>query len=132
MKRAWRVASEDGVAVNPKPAIQDPKSSGKLTQEECSTPQNVQNEANLESTRSPLPLDVKSQIVCLSALLTVTMPSMKTTIEAMKQAGVREQVKVLVGGAPVTQQYADDIGADGYGESASNAVAMARRMCGVG
>ena len=44
-----------------------------------------------------------AQIVCLSALLTVTMPSMKTTIEALKQAGVREQVKVLVGGAPVTQ-----------------------------
>ena len=73
-----------------------------------------------------------AQIVCLSAPLTVTMPSMKTTIEALKQAGVREQVKVLVGGAPVTQQYADDIEADGYGESASNAVAMARRMCGVG
>jgi len=72
-----------------------------------------------------------AQIVCLSALLTVTMPSMKTTIEALKQAGVREHVKVLVGGAPVTQQYADDIGADGYGESAGNAVAMARRMCGV-
>ena len=45
---------------------------------------------------------------------------------------MRDQVKVLVGGAPVTQQYADDIGADGYGENASNAVAMARRMCGVG
>lgn len=72
------------------------------------------------------------QIVCLSALLTVTMPSMKTTIEALKQAGVRDKVKVLVGGVPVTQQYADDIGADGYGESASNAVALARRMCGVG
>ena len=57
---------------------------------------------------------------------------MKTTIEALKQAGVRDKVKVLVGGAPVTQQYADDIGADGYGESASNAVALARRMCGVG
>ena len=71
-----------------------------------------------------------AQIVCLSALLTVTMPSMKTTIEALKQAGLREQVKVLVGGAPVTQQYADDIGADGYGESASNAVALARKMCG--
>ena len=71
------------------------------------------------------------QIVCLSALLTVTMPSMKTTIEALKQAGLRDQVKVLVGGAPVTQQYANDIGADGYGESASNAVALARKMCGV-
>ncbi len=72
------------------------------------------------------------QIVCLSALLTVTMPSMKSTIEALKQAGVRDRVKVLVGGAPVTQQYASEIGADGYGESASNAVALARRMCGVG
>jgi 5-methyltetrahydrofolate--homocysteine methyltransferase len=75
--------------------------------------------------------DKGAKIVCLSALLTVTMPSMKTTIEALKQAGLRDQVKVLVGGAPVTQQYADDIGADGYGESASNAVALARRMCGV-
>jgi corrinoid protein of di/trimethylamine methyltransferase len=73
-----------------------------------------------------------AQIVCLSALLTVTMPSMKTTIEALRQAGLRDKVKVLVGGAPVTQQYADDIGADGYGESASNAVALARRMVGVG
>ena len=71
------------------------------------------------------------QIVCLSALLTVTMPSMRKTIEALKEAGVREKVKVLVGGAPVTQQYADEIGADGYGESASTAVALARRFCGV-
>jgi corrinoid protein of di/trimethylamine methyltransferase len=70
-----------------------------------------------------------AQIVCLSALLTVTMPSMKKTIEALREAGVRDKVKVLVGGAPVTQQYADDIGADGYGESASNAVALARRLC---
>jgi len=75
--------------------------------------------------------DKGAQIVCLSALLTVTMPSMKSTIEALKQAGLRDQVKVLIGGAPVTQQYADDIGADGYGESANNAVALARRMCGV-
>jgi corrinoid protein of di/trimethylamine methyltransferase len=75
--------------------------------------------------------DKGAQIVCLSALLTVTMPSMKTTIEALKKAGVRDKVKVLIGGAPVTQQYADDIGADGYGESASNAVALARRLCGV-
>jgi 5-methyltetrahydrofolate--homocysteine methyltransferase len=73
-----------------------------------------------------------AQIVCLSALLTVTMPSMKTTIEALRQAGVRDKVKILVGGAPVTRQYAEEIGADGYGENASNAVALARRMCGVG
>ena len=56
---------------------------------------------------------------------------MKTAIEALKQAGVRDKVKVLAGGSPVAQQYASDIGADGYGESASNALAMARRMCGV-
>jgi len=66
--------------------------------------------------------------VCLSALLTVTMPGMKTTIEALKSAGVRDRIKVMVGGAPVTQQYADEIGADGYGENASVAVNVARRL----
>jgi corrinoid protein of di/trimethylamine methyltransferase len=70
----------------------------------------------------------KVDIVCLSALLTVTMPSMKTTIEALEKAGVRSRVKVLVGGAPVTQQFADQIGADGYSENASAAVHLARRM----
>lgn len=72
-----------------------------------------------------------AQIVCLSALLTVTMPSMRTTINALKEAGIRDSVKVLVGGAPVTQQYADEIGADGYGENANTAVSLARKLCGV-
>ena len=72
-----------------------------------------------------------ASVVCLSALLTVTMPSMKKTIEVLKEAGVRDRVKVMIGGAPVTQQYADEIGADGYGESASAAVVLARRFCGV-
>ena len=67
-------------------------------------------------------------IVCLSALLTVTMPAMKTTIAALRAAGVREKVKVLVGGAPVTSQYAAEIGADGYGENAISAVSLARKM----
>jgi corrinoid protein of di/trimethylamine methyltransferase len=71
-----------------------------------------------------------ANIVALSALLTVTMPSMKTTIEALKSAGLREQVKVLVGGAPLTNQYAQEIGADGYGESASSAVHLARKLAG--
>jgi 5-methyltetrahydrofolate--homocysteine methyltransferase len=71
-----------------------------------------------------------ARIVCLSALLTVTMPSMKKTIEALKEAGVRDQVKVLVGGAPVTPQFAEEIGADGYGETANAAVALARRFSG--
>lgn len=68
-----------------------------------------------------------AHIVALSALLTVTMPSMKATIEALEQAGVRDRVKVLVGGAPVTRQYAEEIGADGYSENACAAVALARK-----
>jgi corrinoid protein of di/trimethylamine methyltransferase len=71
-----------------------------------------------------------ANIVAMSALLTTTMPSMKTTVDALKQAGVREQVKVLVGGAPVTQKYADEIGADGYSESAAGIVAVAKKSLG--
>ncbi|MGD0187677.1 MAG: corrinoid protein [Roseiarcus sp.] len=68
------------------------------------------------------------QIVCLSALLTVTMMSMKSTIQAIEAAGLRDLVKVLVGGAPVNEKFAHDIGADGYGVTATDAVALARRM----
>ena len=75
--------------------------------------------------------DRNANIVCLSALLTVTMPAMKTTMEALKSAGVRDRIKVMIGGAPVTQQYADEIGADGYGENASVAVNLARRLVGI-
>ena len=71
-----------------------------------------------------------ANIVAMSALLTTTLPSMKTTVDALKQAGVREQVKILVGGAPVTQKYADDIGADGFSESAAGAVAAAKKAVG--
>jgi 5-methyltetrahydrofolate--homocysteine methyltransferase len=69
-----------------------------------------------------------ADMVCLSALLTVTMPAMRTTIEALKQAGLRERVKVLVGGAPVTRRFANEIGADGYGESAPGAVSLVRQI----
>ena len=69
-----------------------------------------------------------AEIVCLSALLTVTAPSMKTTIEALKQAGLRDRVKVMVGGAPVTAEFAREIGADCYSENANLAVAAARRL----
>jgi 5-methyltetrahydrofolate--homocysteine methyltransferase len=64
----------------------------------------------------------------MSALLTVTMPAMKSTIEALEIAGLRRQVKVLVGGAPVTMQYAKEIGADGYSENASGAVSLAKGL----
>jgi 5-methyltetrahydrofolate--homocysteine methyltransferase len=70
------------------------------------------------------------QIVCLSALLTVTMPAMKTTIDAIVGAGVRDKVKVLIGGAPVNEQYARAIGADGYGATANDAVSLSRKLIG--
>jgi 5-methyltetrahydrofolate--homocysteine methyltransferase len=66
------------------------------------------------------------QIICMSALLTVTMPAMRTTIEALTAAGLRKDVKVLIGGAPVTSQYANEIGADGYSDNASTAVTLVR------
>jgi len=69
-------------------------------------------------------------ILALSALLTVTMPEMKKVIEALIQSGIRGQVKVLIGGAPVTRQFADQIGADGYGDNASSAVTVARSLLG--
>jgi corrinoid protein of di/trimethylamine methyltransferase len=68
-----------------------------------------------------------ANIIAMSALLTTTMPSMKTTIEALKEAGVRQKVKVLIGGAPITQKYAEEIGADGYSENAVGAVALAKK-----
>ncbi len=76
---------------------------------------------------------VKSQgagVVALSALLTTTMPAMKDTIDALKEAGVRDQVKVVIGGAPVTQNYADEIGADGYAPDAASAVDKVRELLG--
>ncbi|MGC8990700.1 MAG: corrinoid protein [Verrucomicrobiia bacterium] len=69
-----------------------------------------------------------ANIVAMSALLTTTMRSMKTTIDALKEAGLRDQVKVIVGGAPITQGFAEEIGADGFSESAAGAVAVARRV----
>ncbi len=73
----------------------------------------------------------EAQVVGLSALLTTTMTAMKTTIEAFRAAGLREKVRIMVGGAPVTRAFAEQIGADAYGESASAAVAAARRLVGV-
>ena len=70
----------------------------------------------------------KADVIALSALLTTTMPSMKTTIEALKAAGLRDRVKVIIGGAPVTQRYADEIGADGYAPDANSAVRRTREL----
>lgn len=67
-------------------------------------------------------------IVALSALLTTTMPNMQATVAALRNAGLRDKVKVIVGGAPVTERYAQQIGADGYAPDASRAVALAKSM----
>ncbi|WP_322792162.1 corrinoid protein [Bellilinea sp.] len=72
-----------------------------------------------------------AQLVALSALLTTTMPNMKNTIEALQQAGLRGQVKVMVGGAPVTETFARQIGADGYAPDASRAVMLAKSLMGI-
>jgi len=71
-----------------------------------------------------------ARIVGMSALLTTTLPRMAETIAALEEAGLREQVKVMVGGAPVTQAWADEIGADGYGANAGMAVERAKELVG--
>jgi 5-methyltetrahydrofolate--homocysteine methyltransferase len=70
----------------------------------------------------------EAQIVALSALLTTTMPAMKDTIDAIVEAGLRDDVKIIVGGAPVTQSFADEIGADGYAADAASAVDLANSL----
>jgi 5-methyltetrahydrofolate--homocysteine methyltransferase len=71
------------------------------------------------------------QLMGMSALLTTTMPNMGKTIEAFIDADLRERVKIMVGGAPVTQEFADEMGADGYGKDAMACVALAKRLMGV-
>jgi 5-methyltetrahydrofolate--homocysteine methyltransferase len=70
------------------------------------------------------------QIIGMSALLTTTLPHMAETIQALKDAGLRDSIKVMVGGAPVTQAYADEVGADGYGANAGMAVDRAKELVG--
>ena len=67
-------------------------------------------------------------MIAMSALLTTTMPGMKTTVDAIDQAGLKGKVKVMIGGAPVTQRFADEIGADGFSDNASGAVRIARQL----
>ena len=69
-----------------------------------------------------------AEILALSALLTTTMPNMKTTIETIRQAGLRDKIKIIIGGAPVTQHYANEIGADGFAADASSAVGVTRQL----
>ena len=66
------------------------------------------------------------EVVGMSALLTTTMPAMKSVIQELAQAGIRDNARIMIGGAPVTQRYADEIGADGYADNANSAVTLAR------
>jgi len=72
-----------------------------------------------------------ADILCMSALLTTTMTYMPEVLQALEAAGIRDKVKVMIGGAPITQAFADEIGADGYSDNANSAVALAKRLMGV-
>ena len=87
---------------------------------------NVKPEAFVEAVR-----EQSVNVLCMSALLTTTMLAMRRAIEALDQAGLRGRVKILVGGAPVTPQFAAEVGADGSGENAVEAVAAARKALGL-
>jgi trimethylamine corrinoid protein len=76
--------------------------------------------------------EVKADLVCLSALLTTTMLGQRRFLEALKAQGIRDKFKVLIGGAPASQRWADEIGADGYGENAPAAVRAAKAILGKG
>ena len=76
--------------------------------------------------------EVEADIVAMSALLTTTMPTMPRTIEALEEAGMRDEVKVMIGGAPVTEKYAETIKADAYAPDAGSAVIKAKKLLGFG
>ena len=76
-------------------------------------------------------LEHDAQLVGMSALLTTTMPNMGRTIQAFEEAGLQGKIRIMLGGAPVTQEFADDMGADGYGEDAISCVEKARELLGI-
>ena len=72
--------------------------------------------------------EVDAQLVCMSTLMTTTMDGMRVVIEKLKEAGIRDKVKVMIGGSPISQKFADEIGADGYSTNAVEAVKLADRL----
>jgi len=75
--------------------------------------------------------EIEPDIVAMSALLSTTMPAMPQTIEALRKAGIRDKVKVMIGGAPVTEKYAHEIKADSYASDAGSAVSKAKQLLGI-
>lgn len=74
--------------------------------------------------------EISADIICISTLMTTTMPGMKEVIDILQEQGIREQYKVMVGGGPISQAFADKIGADGYSKNAAEAVRLAERLVG--
>lgn len=75
--------------------------------------------------------EVDADLIMMSTLMTTTMPGMREVINKLKEQGIRDSVKVMVGGSPISMKYAEDIGADGYSRNAVEAVEVAKRLCGV-
>lgn len=73
--------------------------------------------------------EVNAELICLSTLMTTTMDGMATVIEMLKEEGIRDRFKVLIGGGPISQAFADKIGADGYAENAATAIKVAKEVC---
>lgn len=76
-------------------------------------------------------IEVNASLVCMSTLMTTTMVGMKTVIEKLQERGIRDKVKVMIGGSPISQKYADEIGADGYSTNAVEAVKLAKRLLNI-
>lgn len=75
--------------------------------------------------------EVGADLIMMSTLMTTTMPGMREVIEKLKERGIRDKYKVMIGGSPISQSYADDIGADAYSRNAVEAVEVAKRLCGI-
>lgn len=76
-------------------------------------------------------IEVGASLICMSTLMTTTMDEMRIVIEKLKEKGIRDNVKVMVGGSPISQKYANEIGADGYSANAVGAVKLAKRLAGI-
>lgn len=76
-------------------------------------------------------IEVSASLICMSTLMTTTMVGMKTVIEKLQERGIRDKVKVMIGGSPISQKYADEIGADGYSANAVEAVKLAKRLLNI-
>ncbi|MDY4128329.1 corrinoid protein [Peptostreptococcus porci] len=76
-------------------------------------------------------IEVDAKIICMSTLMTTTMDGMSTVIQKLKDRGIRDDIKIMIGGSPISQKFADEIGADGYSSNAVEAVKLAKRLVGI-